>query len=306
MHLKTRIECEGIFSFRVGKIDKDGNEYDVYEPVKPFHNLITNGGLNRMGTNGDYLTYIRVGSGSTAPANTDTALVSQIAWAITGVESLSGTQSSEPYYTWRRVTKRFAEGEATGNIAEVGIGWTASSGGLFSRALVLDPDGDPITISVGADQFLDVTYELRYYPKTTDDTGSVVMTGSIGGTYDWIFRAANVTSNSGTNGWQISSPGTSMSTTSTRSALTGNIGAITSSPSGTVAIVTLTPQSYSTDSFALTFVAAAGLDVANFDIRSFLLKMGIGTYQIQFDPVIPKTNTRTLSISFTIAWGRKA
>ncbi len=44
----------------------------------------------------------------------------------------------------------------------MGIGWNANpSGALFSRALIVDAEGDPTTIAKLADEQLDVEYEFR-------------------------------------------------------------------------------------------------------------------------------------------------
>ena len=130
-----------------------------------FPNLILNGGLDRMGANPDYLSWCQVGSGSTAPVAAQTALVNRIAGTSTQQNNVSGAQASAPYYGWYRRTYRFAQGVAAGNLSEVGVGW-ATSGSLFSRALILDGGGSPTTITVLSDEVLDVTYELRRYPGT--------------------------------------------------------------------------------------------------------------------------------------------
>lgn len=281
-----------------------------------FPNLITDGGLDRMGNNADYLTWIQVGSGSTAPANSDTALASRVAGSSTNANlPVTGIQSTEPYYTWIQITKRFSPGVATGNLSEVGIGW-ATSGSLFSRALILDPLGDPTTITVAADETLDVTYELRFYPKTTDDAGEVTFTGNIGGTYDWTWRAANVTSSLASTGWIINSNGTSMGATigssQGRQWYNTAIAAITGQPSATEGnsttnAATITAASYVNGTYQRSFTASAPLGNANFTtgITAGFFKLGIGAFQIGFDPAIPKTSNDILSIVIRHSWGRR-
>tara|TARA_R110001592_G_scaffold111372_5_gene308451 strand:- start:3915 stop:4847 length:933 start_codon:yes stop_codon:yes gene_type:complete len=310
MHHKEQVhvhaEGEGIFSFRVGTLDADGNETNVYAPAPPTRNLITDNGLERQGNNSDWLTRVYVGSGSTAPVFTDAAMANLVASTTTLQTSVSGAQSSAPFFAWIRVTRRFSAGAAAGNLSEVGIGWDS---GLFSRALIRDGGGNPTTITVSAEQFLDVTYEYRFYPKLTDDTGSVVLTGSIGGTYSYIFRAANVNSDSSTFGWNMLSTGTAMGNTGVKNAFEGNIGAITAAPAGaTSATLPFAAQAYAASSLQRKFTLSPALGDANFTagIRSFLLHMGLGTFQIQFDPPIPKTSDMVLSLEFSHSWGRKA
>ena len=310
IELHAHGEVQGLYLLRVGEISEAGSEVNCYAPVPPFANLITDVGLERMGDNSDWLRRIYVGSGSSAPSVNDTAMDNFVASTEAYQLTTTGAQSTAPYYVWVRITRRFIPGQAAGNLSEVGIGWTES---LFSRALILDADGNPTTISVGSDQFLDVTYEFRFYPKTTDDTGTVTLTGSVGGTYDYIFRSSFVNSNSTVQGWNVSANGTNMgdrgsSSSASRRAYNGDIGAITEMPNGTQANINNPVLAYESGSLRRKFVTGAGLDEANLPggIRSVFLRMGIGAFQIQFDPPIPKTDQTVLSLEVSHSWGRRA
>ncbi|WP_251258216.1 hypothetical protein, partial [Enterobacter hormaechei] len=142
-----------------------------------------NAGLDLLGTTDDtyVYTFCRVGSGNTAPAVTDTVLVSQVASSSTQQAINNGVDRSGAFYAWVRRTTRFTTGTAAGTLAEVGVSPT-TSGPLFSRALILDSGGNPTTITVLPDETLDVTYELRLYPTLTDATGTVDIAGV---TYNW-------------------------------------------------------------------------------------------------------------------------
>ena len=265
-----------------------------------FPNLILNGGLDRMGANADYLNWCQVGSGSTAPVATQTALVNQVAGTNTRQNNVNGAQASAPYYGWYRRTYRFAQGVAAGNLSEVGVGW-ATTGSLFSRALILDGGGNPTTITVLSDEVLDVTYELRRYPGTVDLTGTVVLDGV---THNWVSRAADVTD-------QGSWAGASAMPLDSALAYNGDIGAVTTSkPSGTFDTLSVTPLAYSSGSYARASTVSAGLNQANFSggIRSivnFGYYGGVGRYQIQFNPAIPKDNTKVLSLTIQHTWARR-
>lgn len=287
--------------YKLAVVGPDGSTRQVAE----FPNLITDAGLNRMGANSDYLQYCQVGSGSTAPTVLDTGLASYIAGTASTTESTNGAQASEPYYAWRVKTFSFGTGVAAGNIAEVGVGW-AASGSLFSRALVLDSEGDPTTITVLSDESLYVTYEFRLYPALTDDTGEVTFTGGLGGTYDWIWRASDVTS--GVGAWDIGASGTSMGAIVPNSVriYNGTIGAITTAPSGTNVLMTPTAQAYVNNSLERRFDISLGLGTANLTggIRSLRATLGPTSHQVQFDPAIPKTASDTLSLVVAHTWGR--
>ena len=266
-----------------------------------FPNLILNGGLDRMGANADYLNWCQVGSGSTAPVATQTALVNRIAGTSTVQSSVEGAQASAPYYGWRRLTYRFAQGVAAGNLSEVGVGWD-TSGSLFSRALILDGGGSPTTITVLSDEVLDVTYELRRYPGTVDLTGTVVLDGV---THNWVSRAAAVTD-------QYSWSGTGAMALDFAIAHNGDIGPVTAgSPSGTLSnLIHVTTLAYSSGSYTRAFTVPAGLNDGNLvgGIRSILTgsySEGAGRYQIQFDPAIPKGNTKVLSLTIQHTWARR-
>ena len=88
-----------------------------------------------------------------------------------------------PYYRWAKVTWRFGQGVAAGNISEVGLGWGNSN--LWNRALIKDANGNPTTITVLSDEYLDVVSEIRDYP-TLSSSGSFNLldkTGAIINTY---------------------------------------------------------------------------------------------------------------------------
>ena len=267
-----------------------------------FPNLILNGGLDRMGANADYLDWCQVGSGSTAPVATQTALVNRIAGTNTVQSSVGGAQASAPYYGWFRLTYRFAQGVAAGNLSEVGVGW-ATSGSLFSRALILDGGGSPTTITVLSDEALDVTYELRRYPGTVDLTGTVVLDGV---THNWVSRVAGVTDG-------LVWAGTGAMALNAAQSFNGDIGAVTASaPSGTSGILSVTTLAYSSGSYTRATTVSAGLNDSNLSggirsilITSYFVGTGAGRYQIQFNPAIPKDNTKVLSLTIQHTWARR-
>lgn len=263
-----------------------------------FPNLILNGGLDRMGANADYLYWCQVGSGSTAPVAAQAALVNRIAGTNTGQAIVAGAQASAPYYGWLRRTYRFAVGVAAGNLSEVGVGW-ASTGSLFSRALILDGGGSPTTITVLSDEVLDVTYELRRYPGTVDLTGTVVLDGV---THNWVSRAAAVTTEGAWTGAGAMVLDFALS-------FNGGIGAVTTSPSGVSGILSATALPYSAGSYTRAVTVSAGLNDSNLagGIRSILIHSYSNTarYQIQFDPAIPKDNTKVLSLTIQHSWARR-
>lgn len=314
----------GRFMIEKFKIDKEGNEVpgSRHVAVPWFNNLILNVGLDLIGTSvnamGPTLTACRVGSGSTTPANTDTALVAQVASTTTIAASAQGVQSTAPYFGWFRKTFRFNTGVATGNLSEVGVATAATGGTLFSRALIVDGAGTPTTISVQADESLDVTYELRLYPPTADIPWSATISGT---TYSGVVRADSVTSslswNSGGPVWQMdassnSLKGVILATTQGMTVYNGTLGAVTASPSGTSSAVDLspaaavTPAAYTTGSYQRSHAVLIDLAQGNVagGITAFRITTGIGRYQFSVSPALAKDATKRLTLNVTFSWAR--
>jgi len=270
-----------------------------------FENLITDAGLNKLGTSGSYATYCQVGSGNAVPANANTALVSYLAHTSTIQTTNTGASGSAPYYVFLQRTYRFAEGEAAGNISEVGVGW-ATTGSLFSRALVLDYIGNPTTITILSDESLDVLYEVRNYIDIVDKTGTTVFTGNKGGSYDWIIRPGLVNTYSNISGWNASNAMSFTQSSGTKWPCgNGPIAAITSYPAGTSPL-NLVPSAYVDSSMEISFTASATIALGNLSggIREMHGALGQGYFQIQFDPPIPKTSIDVLTVVITLSWSR--
>ncbi len=304
MNLEAKVA--GYYQFTVR--DKDGN---IKQETPWFKNLITNGGLDYMGTNDDYLHYCQVGTSNQTPSFSDSTLISRIAGTSTTTSSSTTAASASPYYLSVKKTFRFAAGVATGNIAEVGVGW-ASTGSLFSRTLVVDQSGNPTTVTVLSDETLDVSYEFRYYVYEQDVTGSIVIDGV---THSWTARAAHANT-AGAVGY-VDDAG--MTTALGEAyigrlsepfpyAYTGAIGSITVSPTGTSmnTYATITNQTYVAGSYTGIGTITIGLNYGNnaSGIGAIRFRFGIGVYQVGFAPNIMKTSEDILTLSFTHSWGR--
>lgn len=272
-----------------------------------FENLITDGGLDRIAV-GNPSQYCHVGTGSTTPANTDTTLAAFLASTTTKISANQGVQSTPPYYGWNVIQYRFAPGVADGNISEVGIGWGASTN-LFSRALVLDEEGDPTTITVLEDETLDVYYEFRLYPPTVDGGGSFELSEV---EYDYVMRASEVTGVAWSGQFAISSGFGGGASPPQAIPTNGTIAAITAAPTGSSgASVNGSFAAYSNGSHELTANFSFGLGEGNTptnEITAFRFQhsYGFGHYQASIDPAIPKTNAKVLSFPVTFSWARHA
>lgn len=295
-HLAGRFKIEAL------KVDAAGEEIAGSRRVAAdwFDNLITDNGLDLFGNSSAYLQYCQVGTGSATPANGNTALAALVASTDVMQATSFGAQSSAPYFCWRQKTFRFAEGDAAGNLAEVGISPSAS-GNLFSRALILDNMGSPTTITVLSDEVLDVTYELRVYPPEDDFEGTITLDSV---DYYVVGRAAGVNSSSY---WSVGNLGTANVATFS-SAYNGAISAVTGIPSGSNSDDTSrTTASYSAASLFRDATLNWALNDGNLagGITALLTRFGVGSYQFSFDPAIPKDNTKVLALTVRNSWARK-
>lgn len=283
---------------------------EVREETPWFDNLITDAGLERIGTNG-VGTYCMVGSGSTAPAVSDTALASWVA-ATTTVQNATNLQaSSAPWYTAQRKVYRFAVGVAAGNLTEVGIGWTTTE--VFSRTLIKDGSGNPTTLTVLPSEFLDVTYEFRLYCPAADIPFSVVLGGT---SYSGVIRAASATNVNAWAPWSILVNGMGAPTyDSVLIAYSGaTLGAQTSAPTGasgssSTGTSNFTLAAYVPGSKKRTITCTAGLNELNLagGINTLMFQpLRAGTFQMSFSPAIPKTASNTLSLTFALTWDRRS
>lgn len=166
-----------------------------------FRNLILNTGLDRIVTQANPVytsiscaTHCRAGTGNAPPTPTDLNLTNQVASAGYTNPPPAGTWGVdlEGGFCWSRHVYTFALGAINNqNIAELGIGWAASGNGtLFSRALILDANGTPTTITILSDEQLRVTWEFRKYWPTEDVTGELANSGNRGGVYGYTIRAS--------------------------------------------------------------------------------------------------------------------
>lgn len=274
-----------------------------------FQNLVTDNGLDLMNSGG-FLTELSVGTGTTAPTVSDTALDSLVASTTNAIDrTLDRETVTSPFYTRQVVTFEFGVGAAAGNLAEVGVGLSPTD--LFSRSLIKDAMGNPTTITVLADEILRVEYEARVYIPETDQAGTVDIDAV---TYNWTARASEIT-DSGV--WRILSAGAPFFISSASSAGTlqsskvfdGTIGAITGGPSGSgVTRSSISIGSYTTGDYFASAELTWGVDRANFaggiQALTFSGESGSVLYQIGFSPAIPKTDQDIFTMDIRHSWAR--
>lgn len=302
-NIKVGVGVDGFYSFKVTN-SITNEERDLSDIIAKDHkNMILDSGLDALGNSTDMIQGCRVGTGSSPVEAGQTQLASLLGSTSTLQAFNSGSQGSEPYFTWIRYTYRFSPGQAAGNLTEIGVYSSLSGNPLFSRALIVDSANNPTVLTILSDEYLDVTYELRVYQKNTDSILSVTLYGD---EYEVIARPAKITN-----------PGSSYTTYrnnyllywwSGRSTYTYNgiIGSITSTPTGSNSYITHTLGPYTMGSYERTVICSYGLNDVNLSggIRSILLTFQSLEWQLQFNPIIPKDNFKTLVLNITISWSR--
>lgn len=276
-------------------------------PDEQPNKLLTNG-LNQLATQSGWLSCCQAGSGTSQPVAGDTALESYVAGTSTIVQDDTGAQSERPYYLWRRRTFRFAQGAAAGNLNEVGIGWSTSGAALICRHRTVNSLFEETTIPILANEYFQVTYELRYYPQLFDTVGTITLDGTV---YDTVTRPSQVTLASLAT--QIGNlMGQYSAATSDWRAYDGEIGDITQAPSGNAANCDNANQSnsaYVNNSFEIEMVCNTGPNGWNLGagIRSIRIKTTAGDFQSRFgaqsgDGTIPKTSAYVMQLKWTLSW----
>lgn len=263
-------------------------------------NIVLDSGLARMSV-GTWIDRCCVGSGNSSPIASQVALDNFLASTTTTANKVISLQVvTAPYYSQITQKWSFGIGVAAGNISEIGLGW--GNANLWDRALIKDTNGNPTTITVLADEYLDVISELRFYPKA-----------SVSGTFNLLDKTGATKS---THDF-IGLPYLARTVNSTYSKLSFasvfvNSGDISSGP-------TTAPNGFSAQgSIANTYptptsvqgVVTFNLGIANFSHRSFLLAIGgLGIdqhslYKMQIDPPITKTDLQVMTYTITMSWGR--
>lgn len=303
----SRNELQGFYTITVRNSDGD------IRTCHRFPNIITDNGLNGIGTNGtSWMTTIALGTGTATPAPSDTSLSGTVVTDTTAYSATTGFSAGPPIYSSIIYPKVFPQGVATGIWTEVGIGRTSTN--LWSRALILDGGGLPTTLTILSTDIVTIEYELRVYPSVVDVTG----TRNLGGVdYNYTIRPSNLTAYASCSvatfveGLLMNLPSTGSVTY-----YTGTIGAVTSNPSGTTTTSgSMAVAAYSSGSYTKTLTISSSITQGNLTGGVGAIRISLGNtslspqgsifYQCGFTPSIPKTNSFTMSLTFSLTWARR-
>jgi len=317
MNFNAEMGIGAVLKLVVRKADTD----EIVRETPEFHNLVLTTGLARMAT-GIWIDRCCVGTGNSTPVTSQVALDSFLAstTATNGAADTGGIQvTAAPYYWFGRRTWRFAVGVATGNISEIGLGWGNSS--LWNRALIKDTAGNPTTISVLADEYLDVISEVRAYPTKTEGGFNVVdKLGGVISTHTYVTQPYIYS-----NGFNAGAMFEASPIKLGNNPNSGNAFHFSSSPMP-ISVTTPVSSNFSknTSQVANSNNITANLSVTSseaiFEHKSFQaqisglmcrIQSGSGTsnglgYKWEISPPIPKDSETILTYSFTLTWGNYA
>ena len=321
MNLNSKVGIGAVFKLVVRKADTD----EVVRETPEFQNIVLTTGLARMAV-GTWIDRCCVGTGNSTPVASQVALDSFLAsstTAATGAADVGGIQiTTAPFYWFGRRTWRFAVGTATGNISEIGLGWGNTS--LWNRALVKDVSGNPTTITVLSDEYLDVIAEVRVYPQESTGTFNIVdKTGTIISTHNFVARP-RFSTGSYAAGWMGGKVQYAVNGNQASQATFGiGINSIPTTPTGKVTTGftanALTHLALENGLKASKVISSSEANLASghksFTSNLYGLMCGgafnyLGSESIGFNwevsPAIPKDAETILTYSFTLTWGNYA
>lgn len=154
---------------------------EAEETISEFDNLITDTGLLSLATVGNLSAVCWrccLGTSVAAPTFTDLLLGNEIVNAAYQSVSPNHNQVTDAPSVWREYVFKytFNPGTIPSIVSEVGIKDNTSAlkaGKLFSRTLIKDEDGNPTTITVLPDEYLNIYYSIRI---TYPDSGQLTET----------------------------------------------------------------------------------------------------------------------------------
>lgn len=300
-------------------VSRDAEMKDVKHDVE-FDNLITDVGMNRIGeiqadTTTAFFNALAgrfvVGGGSSAPQFSDVSLDSPVAFASSNSSIVSRRSSYSLGFSEVVVSHQFGQGEASGNLSEIGIQMSSTSGPLFSRALILDGSGNPTTITVLPTDFLTCYYTLRVMIPQTDFVFNVdVEVDEVSVPTTVTIRPLSTESTGEVNGWGVitrkpSQAGTGanagffysggLSDPTSTSPLGSSVGAVQTS---------LAQIPYVGGSHETRVMVPADLSHYNGTLSTFRLTFLMGSWQVNFDPPLQKDNTQTMDMTLGYSWAR--
>lgn len=164
MNIQTGGKVSGIYGIKV--LRNAGTDKEHLEDFGESPNMLLDGFFERFASGNleGFAWYMFVGSGTTPVEATQTQLVSQVgSYNSMSVTANDNVKVGEDYIASSTGVAGWDIGAIVGNISEVGVRLGSRIGSTVdSRALIVDSQGAPTTITVTAEDKLVISYTLKY------------------------------------------------------------------------------------------------------------------------------------------------
>ncbi len=282
------------------------------------HNLVTQLGIDRcLAGEGNARFAVRVGTGNAPPSLSDTDLQQ---WYATSTDGSSGRTThqtlDEPFWAVQTWQFRFNAGVFDNvNISEVGLFEQLSPSSIYSRALVVDANGNPSTVTIQSDEYLDVY--VRHYLVMGTSSGSFnqMILGEpetfnyelrpirMTGTYEWGGNTGNVGPRLPKLALSPSGNNNNSSYTYTNSSLAGANAEHMNGTRGTGSSSQALREPYNSGDNVAKVRITYDLNNGNFDdgITGLVFNFSAFVIQMQLDKPIPKTNQQVYYIDLDVS-----
>lgn len=179
MNIQTGGKVSGVYGIKV--LRNAGTDKEHLEDFGESPNMLLDGFFERFAS-GDLnptAWHMFVGSGTTPVEATQTQLVSQVgSYDQMSVTSNDNVKVGNDYIASSTGIAEWAIGAIVGNISEVGVRLGLIIGSAVdSRALIVDSQGSPTTITVTAEDKLVISYTLKYIIPTQQHVSVVDFLG---------------------------------------------------------------------------------------------------------------------------------
>ncbi|QGH45074.1 hypothetical protein [Bacteriophage Titan-X] len=309
-------QVRGQFQLFAARVDEEGVRH-VRKLTEKFDNLITNSGMDQLGTTSGYLAYCHVGVGTTTPAFTDTQLASWLAYTNStyqsdGVDGSTEEQMRTAATVWGSRTRyfQFAQGAVVGNVTEIGVSTSSGTGSsypLFSRTLIKDAEGNPTSVTVLASEYLCVAYTLTVYLDGNDVSGTFVFDGN---TYNYTSGFYNTSGQVGASiianfiGSAMALSNGAAQRNNVRLAASAWSGGRTANAPSTYGSTSVSGTTYVPGSFVWEYTISAPPSAANGRWYGVVYDVGWMNYRVEFPDNLTKTSDYTWTLVVRQSWSR--
>lgn len=286
-------------------------DLSIREETDWFDNVILNQGIDGLFLSSNAITgssysRIDVGTGSTPAKVTDSALESKIGecgdYQYQYHKTSTQTEKS-PYSFSFELGFRSALGGVVGNISEVGF-FSAQENvnRLMSRSLVVDSSGNPTSITVKNDEYLDVIWKMTVYMGTGGNKFTFNDKGTTREiTCNFSPAAMAYIGNSSPPTWDdggIYFSGVHVSGSKDLPSVTAYINP----PYDMLNYNAFSEQPYESGTYKRQYNIEVPLNFGNFEngIGSFMASMNLFVIAYNFSEYLPKTKEEKLSLQFEI------